>query len=50
MYCLKCRKSRGGREHSECYLKGGKRRAIKAHCEVCGTVMYQLLGKPSVRT
>lgn len=44
MYCLKCRAKREGRDHKNGYLKGGSRRTIEAHCEVCGTKMIQLLG------
>lgn len=45
MYCLKCRAKREGREHTQKLIKNGRRTAIVAYCEVCGTVMYTFEAK-----
>jgi len=44
MYCLKCRNKREGRNHEVKLIRDGRRKAIRATCEVCGTVMFRLLG------
>jgi len=45
MYCVKCRVKREGRGHQMVLVRDGKRKAIKAVCEVCGTSIYKLLSK-----
>jgi hypothetical protein len=47
-YCVKCRvKGREMKNVKEVLMKGkgGKRRALKGECAVCGCGMYRILGK-----
>lgn len=48
MYCFKCKIKRLGKDHRVELIKDGKRKAIVAYCEVCGTKMYRLMGKDEV--
>ena len=46
-YCVKCRKKQVMKDAKEVSMKGkgGKRRALKGKCPVCGTGMFRILGK-----
>ncbi len=46
-YCVKCRKKQEMQDAKEVLMKGkgGKRRAMKGVCPVCGTGMFRILGK-----
>ena len=46
-YCVKCRDKREMLEAMEVSMpgKGGERRSMKGKCAVCGTGMYNILGK-----
>ncbi len=47
-YCVKCRDKKGREmvdaKEVEMNGKGGKRRALKGKCAVCGTGMFKILG------
>lgn len=46
-YCVKCRKKQEMQDAKEVTMKGrgGRRRALKGKCPVCGTGMFRILGK-----
>lgn len=43
-YCVKCRAKRQATNYSEETTKNG-RRAARANCPICNTVMYKIMGK-----
>jgi len=43
-YCMKCKKTREMKNPQNVTMKNG-RKAQKGKCAVCGTNMYQILGK-----
>jgi len=45
MYCMHCKTKREGRNHTIKLIRDGRRRSLRATCEICGTVMSKLIGK-----
>lgn len=43
-YCMKCQKKREMKNPTTVRMKNS-RKALKGKCPVCGTSMYQILGK-----
>jgi len=44
-YCVKCKEKREIKEPVETTIKGGKIKAVKGVCSVCGTKMFRIIGK-----
>ena len=46
-YCVKCRAKQEMKDPKEVTIKGkgGKRKAMKGTCPVCGTGMFRIMGK-----